>query len=81
MNRHPVSSRGGETHFLIVFHAIIRQISNYCFCAISSCELSVCAIFYAFSSYDMTVESNELIEMGWHQKMRKRREQLPFCPI
>ena len=40
-----------------------------------------CAIFYAFSNYDMTVESNELIEMSWHQNMRKRREQLPFCPI
>ena len=36
---------------LMVFHAIMRQISNHCFCAISLLELSVCAIFYAFSNY------------------------------
>ena len=28
-----------------------RQIYNCCFCSISSRELSVCAIFYAFSNY------------------------------
>ena len=51
MNRHPLSLRGGETYFLIVFHAIIRQISNYCFCAISSCKLPVCAISYVFCGF------------------------------
>ena len=34
--------------FLMVFQAILRQILNYCFGAISSCELSVCAVFYVF---------------------------------
>ena len=24
----------------------LRQISNYCFCAISACQLSICAIFF-----------------------------------
>ena len=35
----------------MVYHAILSQISNYCFRAISSRELSVCAIFYVFSNY------------------------------
>ena len=50
MNRHPVSvgSRGGQTCFLMVFHASLRQILNCYFCAISLWELPVCAIFYAF---------------------------------
>ena len=50
MNRQPVSvgSRGGQTCFLMVFHASLRQILNCYFCAISSWELPVCAIFYAF---------------------------------
>ena len=43
--------QGGHTCFLMVFHAILRHISNYCICAISSLELSVRAIFYAFSNY------------------------------
>ena len=34
------------------FYAILRQISNFCFCATSSRELAVCAIFYSFSNYD-----------------------------
>ena len=42
---HPVSLRGGQTCFLIVFYAILRQILNYCFCAISLRELSICVIF------------------------------------
>ena len=41
----------GQTCRLMVFHAILRQISNFRFCAISSRELTVCAIFYAFSNY------------------------------
>ena len=36
----------------MVFYAILGQISNFCFCATSSHELSVCAIFYAFSNND-----------------------------
>ena len=35
----------------MVFHAILRQISIFCYCAISARELSVCAIFYTFSNY------------------------------
>ena len=49
MNIHPVSCL---ISFLMVFHAILRQISNFCFCATSSRELAVCAIFYAFYNYD-----------------------------
>ena len=42
-SRHPLSLKGGETCFLIVFqfHAIWRQILEYRFWAISSRELSV----------------------------------------
>ena len=32
---------------------ILRQTSKYCLCAISSHELSVCAISYAFSNYEV----------------------------
>ena len=39
----------------MVFYAILRQILNYCFCAISSRELSVCAIFYAISDYECSL--------------------------
>ena len=40
----------------MVFHAIWRLILKYRFCAISSRELSVCAIFYAFyNSADHTI--------------------------
>ena len=35
----------------MVFHAILRHISNHSLCAISSRELSVSAILYAFSNY------------------------------
>ena len=48
MNKHPVSLSGGQTCFLMAFHVILRQISNYYFCAISSRKLSVCAISYVF---------------------------------
>ena len=47
MNRHPVS---GQTFFLMGFHAILRQILNYCFDAITLRKLYVCATFYAFSN-------------------------------
>ena len=48
---------GADTSLLflrlaVVFYAILGQISNFCFCATSSHELSVCAIFYAFSNND-----------------------------
>ena len=52
MNGHPVSFMGGQTSFFMAFHIILRQISNYCFCAISSREFSVNAIFYAFYNYE-----------------------------
>ena len=48
---HPVSWRDGQTCFWIVFYTILRQILNYCFCAIFLRELSICAIFYAFPNY------------------------------
>ena len=35
----------------MIFHAILRQILNYWFCAIFSRELYICAIFYTFSNY------------------------------
>ena len=35
---------------LMVFHAILRQILNHCFCAISLRELSVCAILRFFQN-------------------------------
>ena len=37
-DRHPVSLRHGQTCFFMVFHTMLRQISNFCFCAISSHE-------------------------------------------
>ena len=40
MNRHSLSLKGGQTCFLLVFHAILRLILNYRFCAFSFCELS-----------------------------------------
>ena len=48
MNRHPLSLKGGATCFLMVDHTILSLILKYHFCASSSRELSVCAIFYAF---------------------------------
>ena len=51
MNRHPLGLRGGQTCFLVVLHAILRQnLFFFCFSAISSRELSVCANFYVFSN-------------------------------
>ena len=41
MNRHPVSLRGCQTSFLMVCHAILRQILN------SSRELSVYVFFHS----------------------------------
>ena len=45
MNRHPLSLKGGATCFLMVHHNILSLILKYHFCASSSRELSVCAIF------------------------------------
>ena len=44
-NRHPLSLSVGKTCFLMTFHVILRQISNYCLCAVPLGEFSVCAIF------------------------------------
>ena len=41
MNRHPLSLK--QTCCSMVFQATLMQIWNYCFCAISSHELFVCA--------------------------------------
>ena len=49
---------------LMLFHAILRLISNYCFCAISSRELFVCAIFYAFSNYAAGTTSADTTSAG-----------------
>ena len=51
MNRHHLSLRGGHTCFVMVFHSILRQYSNYRFCALSSRDRSVCAIFFAIPNY------------------------------
>ena len=37
--RLPVSLRNGQTCLFMVFHTMLRQISNFCFCAIYSHEL------------------------------------------
>ena len=42
INRHPISVRGSQTCFGI--SSYFSQNSNYCFCAMSLRELSVCAI-------------------------------------
>ena len=47
-----LSWRRGQACFVMVFHAILRQISNYCFCAISLREFLSVLFFYAFSNYD-----------------------------
>ena len=39
------------THFVLMIHALLTQILKYCFCAIFSCVLSVCAIFFPFSDF------------------------------
>ena len=49
MNGQLVSLWGGHTCFLMVFHAILRQILISCFCAISSLDLSVCATLRFFN--------------------------------
>ena len=48
----PRKLRGGKNAFQ--WYLTQFQISNYCFCAISLRELSVCAIFYALSNYAPT---------------------------
>ena len=50
MNRHPLSLKGGATCFLMVYHTILSLILKYHFCASSSRELSVCAIFTCFTT-------------------------------
>ena len=55
MNGHPVILRGCQICVLIAFHAIFRPTLDYRCCAISSRELSVCAIFYALKSSIITL--------------------------
>ena len=62
INKHPVSLRGGQTFFFMAFHTIL----NYCVCAISSRELSVCAIFYAFSNYTVHLRTWAASKYGVH---------------
>ena len=50
MNRHPASLRVGQTCFLMVFHAILGQLSDYCFFAIFSCEILL-VFSCVFSNY------------------------------
>ena len=54
---------GCQTCFLMVSHAIMSQISNCYFCAISSGELSVCAIFAFFP----------IMEAVFHRPANKRK--------
>ena len=71
MNWHPESLRHGQTCFFMVFHAILRLISNRLFCAIYPPELSVCAIFNVFSKCDwqkMLISKDEdYYETRWDQ--------------
>ena len=46
-----VSLRGDITHFALMIHALLTQILKYCFCAMYSCLISVCAIFFPFSDF------------------------------
>ena len=46
-DKHPVSVRHGQTCFFMVFHTMLRQISNFCFCAISLREF-LSALFFTF---------------------------------
>ena len=41
-----IDLKGGATCLLMVFHAILRQILKYRFCAMSMRELSVCDILF-----------------------------------
>ena len=65
MNKHPVRLRGCQTFFLMEFHAILRQISNNSFFAISLRELSVCAIdftiFFSNSGQTTVVDTSVAI--------------------
>ena len=54
---------GCQTCFLMAFHTIVSQISNCYFCAISSGELSVCAIFAFFLT----------MEAVFHRPANKRK--------
>ena len=74
MNWHPVSLRGGQTYFVMVFHTLLRQILNYCFSAISSHELCVWYLlrFFQLCNNLDTVEKNTIGDGGstalncWH---------------
>ena len=70
MNRHPVSLRGGQKFFFMAFHAILRQILNFGFSAISSHELSVCAIFYVFSNYQNDISFVSFLKNHQNSKGR-----------
>ena len=48
-DKHPVSVRHGQTCFFMVFHTMLRQISNFCFCAISSREFLSALFFTLFT--------------------------------
>ena len=48
MKWHPDSLRWSRTCFLAVFHTILSQISNYYFCAISSCKFLSVLFFMLF---------------------------------
>ena len=50
LNRHPFSLKGAATCFLMGFHAILRQILKYRFCAIPLREISVRAFFSLFTT-------------------------------
>ena len=63
ISTHHVCQSGGQTCFLVVFHAILRQISIYCFCAcaISLRQLSVCAIFLHFFSTRVIMDESIVV--------------------
>ena len=66
---YPLSLKDGQTYFWILFHTILRQISNYRFCAFSSRELSVFAIFYAFYNYADKLRSHWKVEILMFTKL------------
>ena len=51
MNRHPGNLRSSQTCILMVFHAFMRQISNYWLCAISLSEFLSLLFLHTFSKY------------------------------
>ena len=57
-----VSLRSDITHFVLMIHALLTQILKYCFCAIFSCLLSVCAIFFPFSDFGPFFKRNKHCE-------------------